>query len=98
MSKQNELNISLQSRNKSIYMWHKIQAFRKKLLFFKFLLAQSKLSEEHFPQFTKVMSENEEDIYKSFEGYESVLDSLIEEYNKRFNYYEKHNITLKLAF
>lgn len=76
MSKQNELNISLQGRNKSIYdMWQKIQAFRKKLLFFKSLLAQSKLSEEHFPQFTKVMSENEEDIYESFEEYESVLDS-----------------------
>lgn len=99
MSKQNELNISLQGRNKSIYdMWQKIQAFRKKLLFFKSLLAQSKLSEEHFPQFTKVMSENEEDIYESFEEYESVLNSLIEEYNKRFNDFEKHNITLKLAF
>lgn len=58
----------------------------------------AKNSEEHFPQFTKVMSENEEDIYESFEEYESVLDSLIEEYNKRFNDFEKHNITLKLAF
>lgn len=67
-------------------------------MFFKFLLAQSKLSEKHFPQFTKVMGENEEDIYESFEEYESVLDSLIEEYNKRFNDFEKHSITLKLAF
>ncbi|XP_076065292.1 EPM2A-interacting protein 1-like [Oratosquilla oratoria] len=43
------------------------------------------------------MSENE-DIYDSFKEYESVLDSLIEEYNRRFNDFEKHNITLKLAF
>ncbi|XP_066963246.1 general transcription factor II-I repeat domain-containing protein 2B-like [Macrobrachium rosenbergii] len=43
------------------------------------------------------MSENE-DIYGNFEEYESVLDTLIEEYNKRFNDFEKHNITLKLAF
>lgn len=43
------------------------------------------------------MSENE-DIYQYFEEYESVLDTLIEEYNKRFNDFEKHNITLKLAF
>ncbi|CAI9719384.1 Hypothetical predicted protein [Octopus vulgaris] len=96
ISKQNELNISLQGRNKSIYdMWQKIQAFRKKL-FFNFLLAKSKLSEEYFPQFTKVMSENE-DISESFEVYKSVLDLLVEEYNKRFSDFEKHNITLKLA-
>jgi hypothetical protein len=35
MSKQNDLNISLQGETKSIYnMWQKIQAFRKKLFFF----------------------------------------------------------------
>lgn len=35
MSKQNELNISLQGRNKSIYdMWQKILAFRKKVVVF----------------------------------------------------------------
>lgn len=35
MSKQNELNISLQGRNKCIYdMWQKIQAFRKKTVVF----------------------------------------------------------------
>eukprot|EP00106_Octopus_bimaculoides_P003263 XP_014770705.1 PREDICTED: general transcription factor II-I repeat domain-containing protein 2B-like [Octopus bimaculoides] len=98
MSKQNELNILLEGKNKCTYdMWQKIWAFRKKLSFFKFLLAQSKLLVEHFPQLMKVMSENE-DIYESFEEYESVLDSFIEEYNKRFNDFEKHNITLKLAF
>ncbi|XP_014783775.1 general transcription factor II-I repeat domain-containing protein 2-like [Octopus bimaculoides] len=77
-------------------MWQKIQAFRKKL-FFKSLLAKSKLSEEHFPQFMNVMSEYE-DIFGSFEEYKSVLDSLIEEYKKRFSDFEKHNITLKHAF
>ncbi|CAI9732269.1 Hypothetical predicted protein [Octopus vulgaris] len=44
------------------------------------------------------MSENEEDIYESFEEYELVLDSLIEDYNGKFNDFEKHNIALKLAF
>ncbi|XP_068205888.1 uncharacterized protein [Palaemon carinicauda] len=49
------------------------------------------------PQLTKVMSETE-DIYGYFKEYELVLDTLIEEYNKRFNDFEKHSITLKLAF
>ncbi|XP_068235602.1 general transcription factor II-I repeat domain-containing protein 2B-like [Palaemon carinicauda] len=39
-----------------------------------------------------------EDIYGHFKEYESVLDTLIEEYNKRFNDFEKHSITLKRAF
>ncbi|XP_068206805.1 protein FAM200C-like [Palaemon carinicauda] len=48
-------------------------------------------------ELTKVMSETE-DIYGHFKEYESVLDTLIEEYNKRFNDFEEHGITLKLAF
>ncbi|CAI9722314.1 Hypothetical predicted protein [Octopus vulgaris] len=43
------------------------------------------------------MRENE-DISGSFEEYKSVLDSLVEEYNKRSGDFEKHNIILKLAF
>ncbi|XP_029641270.1 protein FAM200B-like [Octopus sinensis] len=68
MSKQNELNISLQGKNKCIYMWQKTL----KLSFFKFLLTQLKLSEEHFPQLTKVLSENE-DVYESFEKHNITL-------------------------
>ena len=50
MSKQNELNISLQGKTKSIYeMWQKILSFRKKLLLLKPFLAKSTPSEEHFP-------------------------------------------------
>eukprot|EP00106_Octopus_bimaculoides_P017414 XP_014784856.1 PREDICTED: general transcription factor II-I repeat domain-containing protein 2A-like [Octopus bimaculoides] len=69
----------------------KIVSLRKQIIVF------FKGNKEHFPQFTKVMSENE-DISESFEEYKSVLDSLVEEYNKKFSDFEKHNLTLKLAF
>ncbi len=99
MSKKNELNISLQGKNKSIYdMWQKILAFRKKLSFFKSLLAKSNISGNHFSELTKVLNESEKETCESFERYQPVLDSLIKEYDERFKDFEKHEITLKLAF
>ena len=35
---------------------------------------------------------------ESFEKYESILDSMIKEYNERFIDFETHDFTLKLAF
>ena len=66
MSKQNEVNISLQGR-KNIFMicGKKIKVFRKKNIF-KSLLTKLKLSEKYFSQFTEIISENE-DTYRSFE-------------------------------
>ena len=64
------------------------------MLFFKSPFAKSKLSDEHFPQFTKLMSKNE-DIYRSFEECESFL---VEEYSKGFSDFEKYSITQKLGF
>ena len=100
MSKQNELNIFLQGKSNCIYvMWRKIQAFRKKLEFLKNTLAKFELpeAEEHFPQLTKAQKEHERPN-KSFEEFISVLDSLIQNYNKRFKDFEKHENCLKLTF
>jgi len=90
MSKQNQLNVSLQGEKKSIYdMWQKIQAFRKKLTLLKSFLSRPHISAEHFPQLTKVAGRScnvkEETL---------VLDLLIEEYNDRFKDFEKHNLNL----
>lgn len=99
MTKQNELNISLQGKNKSVFeMWQKIQAFRKKLSFFRSLLEKSNLSENYFPELTKLMNERSDDTGECDVRYATVLDNLIEEYNRRFKDFEKHEITLKLAF
>ena len=100
MSKQNELNIFLQGKSKFIYdMWSKIQAFRKKSEFLKNTLAKFELpeAEEHFPQLTKAQKEHERPN-ESFEEFISVLDSLIQNYNKRFKDFEKHENCLKLTF
>ena len=44
MSKQNQLNVSLQGETKSVYdMWQKIQAFRKKLILLKFVLSRPQI-------------------------------------------------------
>ena len=47
---------------------------------------------------TKIKNGNEKYKYESTDSYESVLDSLIKEYNERFIDFERHDITLKLAF
>ena len=99
MSKQNKLNIFLQGKSKCIYdVWSQIQAFRKKLEFLKNTLAKFKLpeAEEHFPQLTKAQKEHKRPI-ESFEEFISVLDSLIQNYNKRFKDFEKHENCLKLT-
>ena len=84
-SKQNELNASLQGRNKSIYnMWQKILAFRKELFFFQSLFKNSNVFENHFLELTKIIKERKEDTAEPFERYEKDLDLLIMEYNKRF--------------
>ena len=93
MSKQNELNIFLQGKSKCIYdIWCKIQAFRKKLQFLKNTLAKFELpaAEKHFPQLTKAQK-NHERPNESFEEFISVLDSLIQNF-------EKHENCLKLTF
>ena len=55
MSKQNQLNVSLQGETQSIYdIRQKIQAFRKKLTLLKSVLSQPQISVEHFPQLAKV--------------------------------------------
>ena len=100
MSKQNELNIFLQSKSKCIYdMCSKIQAFRKKLKFLKNILAKFEFpkAEEHFPQLTKAQKEHERPN-ESLEEFISVLDSLIQNYNKRFKDFEKHENCLKFTF
>jgi len=95
MSKQNQLNVSLQGETKSIYdMWQKIQAFRKKLtLLIKSVLSRSHISAEHFPQLAKVAGRS-----CNVKEYTLVLDSLIEEYHDRLKDFEKHNLNLQLAY
>ena len=80
-------------------MWIKIQAFRKKLEFLKNTLAKFELpeAEERFPQLTKPQKEHE-GPNESFAEFISVLDSLIQNYNKRFKDFEKHENCLKLTF
>ncbi|XP_065664733.1 general transcription factor II-I repeat domain-containing protein 2-like [Hydra vulgaris] len=102
MTKHNMLNISLQGKTKSIYeMWQQNQAFKKKLVFLKDVITKSNLSAEHFPELTKIILEQKSE--KRLENndisrYETVLDSLIAEFNDRFKDFEEHNETLKLAF
>ena len=99
MAKQNELNVSLQGKNKSVFeMWQKIQVFRKKLSFFRSLLEKSNLSENYFPELAKLMNGRSDDTSECVVRYVTVLDNLIEEYNGRFKDFEKHEMTLKLAF
>ena len=54
-------------------------------------------AEEHFPQLTKAQKEHERPN-ESFEKIISVLDSLIQNYNKIFKEFEKHENCLKLTF
>ena len=74
-------------------MWQKIQAFRKKLILLKSVLSPMQISAEHFPQLAKVA-----DRSCNVKEYTLVLDSLIEEYNDRFKDFEKHNLSLQLAY
>ncbi|XP_026475835.1 general transcription factor II-I repeat domain-containing protein 2B-like [Ctenocephalides felis] len=98
MTKQNNLNICLQGETRYIYeMWQKIQAFRKKLLFFKALLCRSEISEQFFPELTKVLNEQNCEN-KEFDEYVGVLDCLIEEYTQRFSDFDEHTPAMKLAF
>ena len=80
-------------------MWSKIQPFRKKFEFSKSTLAKFELpeAEEHFPQLTKAQKERKRSN-ESFEELISVLDSLIQNYYKRFKDFEKHENCLKLTF
>ena len=63
------------------------------------ILAKFELPEakEHFPQLTKAQKEHERPN-KTFEEFISVLDSLIQNYNKRFKDFEKYEKCLKLTF
>ncbi|XP_065664722.1 protein FAM200C-like [Hydra vulgaris] len=66
-----------------------------------YVISKSNLSTEHFPELTKIILEQKNE--KSLENndiskYETVLDSLIPEFNDRFKDFEEHNETLKLAF
>ena len=80
MSKQNQINVSLQGETKSIYdKWQTIQAFRKKLTSLKFVLSRQQISAERFSQLSKVAGR-----LCNVKEYTLVLDSLIEEYNDRF--------------
>lgn len=98
MTKQNNLNICLQGKTKHIYeMWEKIQAFRKKLIFFKTLLSRSDIPAEHFPELEKMLNEQKYEN-KIFDEYVGVLESLIEEYNERFSDFDEHTPAMKLAF
>lgn len=56
------------------------------------------LSKEHFSHATKTRNENEDYNCESLEKYESVLDSLIKEYNERFIDFDKYETSSKLAF
>ena len=94
MSKQNQLNVSLQGGTKSVYdMWQKIQAFRKKLTLLKSVLTRPQISAERFSQLLKVAGR-----LCNVKEYTLVLDSLIEEYNDRLEEFEKHNLSLQLAY
>ncbi|XP_065658059.1 general transcription factor II-I repeat domain-containing protein 2-like [Hydra vulgaris] len=102
MAKYNMLNSSLQGKTKSIYEMRKqIQAFKKKLVFLKDVISKSNLSIEHFPELTKIILEqkNEKRLENNdISRYETVLDSLIAEFNDRFKDFKEHNETLKLVF
>ncbi|XP_023226735.1 general transcription factor II-I repeat domain-containing protein 2B-like [Centruroides sculpturatus] len=98
MTKQNNLNICLQGETRYIYeMWQKIQAFRKKLSFFKTLLCRSEISAQHFPELAKMLNEQNCEN-KIFDEYVGVLDCLIEEYTNRFSDFDEHTPAMKLAF
>ncbi|XP_042908433.2 general transcription factor II-I repeat domain-containing protein 2-like [Parasteatoda tepidariorum] len=98
MTKQNNLNICLPGETRYIYeMWQKIQAFRKKLSFFKTLLCRSEISALHFPELAKMLNEQNCEN-KIFDEYVCVLDCLIEEYTKRFSDFDEHTPAMKLAF
>lgn len=68
MSKQNDLNVSLQGNTK--------------LYFFKTHLLQNEISDDHLA-LAKVIEE-QEDSLESFEEYAAVIDLSIKEYNERF--------------
>ena len=90
MSKQNQLNVSVQGETKSIHdMWQKIQAFRKKLTLLKSVLNRPQISAEHFSQVAKVAGRS-----SNVKEYTLVLDSLIEEYKDRFKDFKNHNLSL----
>ena len=94
MSKQNQLNVFLQGDTKSIYdMWQKTQAFRKKLTLLKSVLSPLQISAKHFPQLAKVAGRS-----CNVKEYTLVLDSLIEEYDDRFKDFEKHNLSMQVAY
>lgn len=98
MTKQNDLNISLQGKTKHIYdMWTKIQVFSKKLTFLKNLLSCLDVPEEHFPQLSKMLDKQK---YKpdNLHNYIDVLDSLIEEFSERFLDFKEHVLEMKLTF
>ena len=59
----------------------------------KFVLSRPQISAEHFSQMAKVAGRS-----CNMKEYTLVLDSLIEEYNDRFNDFEKHNLSLQLAY
>ena len=69
----------------------KIQAFRKKLTLLKSVLSPLQISAEHFPQLAKVAG-------RSCNVKEYTVVSLIEEYNDRFKDFERHNLSLQLAY
>ncbi|KAG0437527.1 General transcription factor II-I repeat domain-containing protein 2B [Dictyocoela muelleri] len=99
MSKQNDLNTSLQGKTKHIYgMWQKIQVFRKKLLFFKSLLLQPHISKEHFPHLSKIINTHNYGPKIIFREYIELIDMLIIEYDERFYDFEKHDLDMQLAF
>ena len=94
ISKQNQLNVSLIGETKSIYdMWQKIQALQKKLTLLKFVLSRPQISAERFSQLENVAGR-----LCNVKEYTLVLDSLIEEYNDRLTEFEKHNLSLQLAY
>ena len=50
-----------------------------------------------FTELTKIIKERNDKNGERFLRYETVFESLIQEYNGRFKEFEKHGITLKLA-
>ena len=70
-------------------MWQKILSFRKK--HYLSLLENLKLLGNHFSKLTKVMNKKKE-MCEFFERYQTVLVSLIKEYDQRFKKLEKHEI------
>ena len=71
----------------------KIQAFRKKLTLLRYVLSQPQISAEHFPQLAKVEGRS-----CNVKEYTLVQHSLIEKHNDRFKDFEKHNLSLQLAY